>query len=184
MSPQFYFLLQYAEHERLFGLDLQTLVNIGVQLFNVILLFIILSRVLYKPVREMLLKRTMRIREQMQYAEEEMTKANELKAQYEKKMREIETERIGILEAARKVASDKSKQQLADARTEAEAVKSRAFKEIELEQERVRDELKKNVIDISSAMAAKLLTRSVDESLHDQLFNETMTELEGVAWHS
>jgi F-type H+-transporting ATPase subunit b len=184
LNPQLLFLLETATRERLFALDAQTLIQIGIQLINVLLLFFVLSKVLYKPVREMLLKRTVRIRDQIQFAESEMAKATELKNEYQKKMKEIESEKIEILEAARKSASDKSKQQLAEARTEAETVKNRALHEIELEQERVKDELKKTVIEISSALAAKLLNRTIDDNLHDQLFNETMRELEEVAWHN
>jgi F0F1-type ATP synthase membrane subunit b/b' len=53
-----------------------------------------------------------------------------------------------------------------------------------MERERAADEMKKSVIEISSAIAAKFLTKSIDADEHEKLFNETLAELEGIAWHS
>jgi len=184
LSPHVFFLLESAPPGRVFGIDMQTLIGMGITFLNIAFLSFMLSYLLYKPVREFLLKRTMRIREQLQFAEQEQAKGTELKQQYEQKMKDIERERNDILDAARKQAADKTKQQLAEARSEAEATKARAFQEIELEQERVQDEMKKAIIDISSAMTAKFLSRAIDADTQEKLFNETMAELEEIAWHS
>ena len=44
--------------ERLFGLDSQTLIQIGIQLLNGIILAVALGYILYKPVKEFLHKRS------------------------------------------------------------------------------------------------------------------------------
>ena len=178
------FLLDSLPPGSMFALDAQTLIRVGITLFNVLLLAFVMTKLLYKPVREMMLKRTIRIREQMLRNEEEQTKVNELKTEYERMIKDIDLERTGILAEARKLAVENSKKQLDDARSEAESIKARAFQEIALEQERVQHEMKKAIIDVSSAITGKFLTRSIDADTHEQLFNETMAELEELAWHS
>ena len=44
--------------------------------------------------------------------------------------------------------------------------------------------MKQAVIDISSLMVTKFLTRTIDADAHEQLFKETMAELEEMAWHN
>jgi F-type H+-transporting ATPase subunit b len=168
----------------MFGLDQQTFVGIVIQFVNYSVLAFILTYLLYKPVREFLAKRSARIQDQLRYAESEVTSANALKAEYETAMKGIENEKVTILEEARRQASARTKQKLEDARSEAEHIKERAMHEIELEHERVKDEMKKTIINVSSAMAARFLTRSIDAEAHERLYDEIMSELEEMAWHS
>jgi F-type H+-transporting ATPase subunit b len=177
-------LLENLPQGGVFSLDLQTAISIGLNLINVIVLFFVLTRLLYKPVRQFLLDRTIRIRDQITFAKVETEKVNELKAQYERLLRDIDQEKAEILDAARKLAADKTKQQLDLARSEADAIKSRAFHEIEMEQERVKEEMRLAIIDVSSALASRILSRTIDGETHENLFNETLAELEGMQWHS
>jgi len=182
LDPQLFFLL--AAEPRLFGLDFQTLVQIVVQLLNVSLLAYVLTRLLYKPVKKFLYDRTERIQDQIQFAEEEKTKASELRSEYELKVKEIAKEKDEILDAARKLAAEKSKEHLDAAREEAESVKTRALKEIEMERERAKDAMKQSIIDVSSMITAKFLAKNIDANVHEQLFKETIAELEEITWQS
>jgi len=183
LNPQVFFLLEIPAG-RLFGLDGQTLIQIVIQLLNVSLLAYVLTRLLYKPVRHFLNERTNKIQDQLEFAEEEKTKAMELRTEYEQKVRDIAREKDEILDAARKLAAEKTKEQLDAAKTEAETVKVRALKEIEMERDRVKDEIKKSIIDVSSVMTAKFLTKSIDADVHEQLFNEAIAELEEIPWQN
>ena len=167
---------------RVFGLDGQTLRQILAQLFSVGLLAFILSKLLYKPVRDFMSKRTARVETQLKTAEREVAKANALKAEYEQKVKEIEASRAAILEEARKVAADVKSQVLDEAKKEAEKMRERASANIELEFERARSEMRHQIIDVSALMAAKFVSKSIDQQTQDSLFEETMAELEGGAW--
>jgi F-type H+-transporting ATPase subunit b len=168
----------------MFGIDAQTLVQMGIHFLNIAILAYVLRRLLYKPVTEFLKKREERIKGEIDFAEQEKSKAIELKLKYEQMVKDINDEKYEILEAARKLAADKSKESDAAAKVEAEAIKSRAFKEIEMAQENAKDEVKKAVIDVSALMVSKFVARTMDDETQEQLFNETMAELEGIAWHN
>ena len=185
MGPQLFFnLLQSVPQERLFGLDGHTLIGIIIQLASVIVLFVILKKLLHKPVTDFLKKREDRIEGDLQLAENEKVKANQFKLEYEQKVKDIAREREEILDAARKVAAERAKETEAAARSEAETIKTRALKDVELEQERAKAEVKQAIIECSSAMVSKFLTRAIDAEMQEKLFNETMAELEDVAWHN
>lgn len=183
MNPQILFLLE-AVPGRVFGLDQQMAIQIGIQLFNACLLAFILSWLLYNPVRNFLINRSIRIREQLRQAEEDMTTANDLRSQYEGKLKEVDAERDEILSAARKLAAEKGKEILAEAKVEADAVKARADINIKIEQERVKEEMRQTIIEISSAIAQKYITQAIDKNTHDRLFTEVMAEMEEMTWQN
>jgi F-type H+-transporting ATPase subunit b len=151
---------------------------------NVAILALVLTKILYKPVIKILNDRRERILAEVEDAEKSKAEAYQLKTKYEEIMKGVEQEKYDILETARKLAAEISKEQLAEAQDEANALRARAHKEIEMEQERAKSEMKQAVIDVSSVMAAKFLSRSIDADTHEQLFNETMAELEEIAWHN
>ena len=169
---------------RVFGLDGQTLRQILAQLFSVGLLAYVLSKLLYKPVRDFMGKRSAKVEHQLETAEKEVAMANALKAEYEQKVKEIDASRAAILEEARKVAAEAKNQVLDEAKKEAEKIHERATANIELELERARAEMRHQIIDVSALMAAKFMSKSIDKQTQDALFEETMTELEGAGWRS
>jgi F-type H+-transporting ATPase subunit b len=169
---------------RIFDLDPQTVISSVIVLVNVALLAFIMSKLLYKPVRQFLFDRTNRIRDQIRQAEEAAQSAGAMKAEYEQAMKGVDKERNEILEMARKLAADRTREQVSEARHEAETIKNRAMREIEREREQAGDEIKRAVIDISTLMVSKFLTKEIDAETHERLFAETMAELEGMAWHN
>lgn len=167
---------------RVFGLDQQTLISIGIQLINAALLAGVLAFVLYKPVREFLRKRTERISAQIARAEEERIKAGELKAQYEQTLACIEQERDAVLEEAHQLAAEQTSRLLSTAEKEAAAAMERALADIRAERESAREEMRLEIIAVASAMAEKFVIQAMDAETQDRLFTEAVAELEGAAW--
>ena len=167
---------------RMFGLDMQTVWSIGLNLFHIILLAIILSWILYRPVRDLMRKRTEKIEGQLSSAAERLESANAMKAEYEQKLAEIEVKRVEILEAAYKQADDTSKLILDDAKKEAKAVIARADRDVKAEMERLSDEVRLHIIEVASVMAGKFIESSVTDNDKNKLFAEALNELERVTW--
>jgi F-type H+-transporting ATPase subunit b len=180
----FEFLLSSVPEGRLFGLDSQTLLQIIATLVNVSLLAFILSRLLYKPVQNFLQDRSEKIKGQMEQTRDDMAKATELKLLYEQKIKGAEQEREEILDDARKVAAETGRQIVAEAKNEADAIRTRAAANVEMEWERAQNEMRQAIIEVSAAMAEKFITLAINKETHDRLFAETMSELEGMTWRS
>ena len=184
MSSGALFLLSTVPEGRLFALDLQTLIGIAIQLVNALVLAAILSFLLYKPVRNFLQKRIDRISGQIKSTEAKLAEADALKAHFEQKMREVERERAEILEGARKVAAEKRGELIDEAKKDADSLRERARLEMQREQERVKDEIRRYIIQASSAMAKKILTHTIDQDTQNRLFDQTIAELEETPWLS
>ena len=167
---------------RIFGLDQQTLIQIGINLLNVSVLAALLSWLLYKPVRKFMAARTERIASQIEEAARQQKEAEELRAEYEAKIAEIAIEREEILEGARRMSAENAKQVLADAKAEAEGVRERAAAEVEHERERVRAEMKQVIIEVSTAMTEKVLMASVDDAVYERMFEKTVSEMGQTKW--
>ena len=169
---------------RLLGIDSQTLIQIVAHIINVGVLATLMALLLYRPVRKFLKTRSDRISEQLKQAEDDMAAATELRLQYEQKMKDIDRERNEILDDARKTAVENGRRLVAEARAEADTVKERTAANVEMEWERAQDEMRVAVIEISAAMAEKLMTVSMNKEIQDKLFDETMAELGGKTWRS
>lgn len=169
---------------RMFALDTQTLISIGIQLLNFCILAVILGFILYKPVQKYMNKRTERISRQIGDAQNKTARAEELKAEYEAKLTEIAAERAAALESARLEAAERSRQVLDAARSEAAAIRQRAEESVLAEEERLKKEAWQYIVEISSLMAEKLVRKTIDSETHERLFAEAMAELEETPWPS
>ena len=167
---------------RVFGLDQQTLISVAIHLFNLAVLAFVMAKLLYKPVRDFMQKRNARIGDQIARAKEEHIEAEDLRQRYEQKISDIELVRDEMLAAAREDAALQTERIIAEARSEAEAILSKAADEITGEKRRMQAEMKRAIIEISSSMAEKFVAISIDDAARERLFDQTVAELEGMAW--
>ncbi|MCI6868490.1 MAG: F0F1 ATP synthase subunit B [Lachnospiraceae bacterium] len=170
--------------DRLFGLDLQLLVDAGIQLLAILVLFIGLSYLLFNPVRELLRKRQETIKKEMEDAAKDKEDAAKLRKDYEAKMRDVSKESEAILSETRKKALKKETEIVNEAREEAGRIMDRANREIELEKSKVRDEVKKEMIAVASAMAGRIVTASMDEAKQNELIEDTLKEMGDETWQN
>ncbi|NLZ39200.1 MAG: ATP synthase F0 subunit B [Firmicutes bacterium] len=178
------YLAQAAPEGRVFGLDFQTLLQIGIQLLNAIILAVALTFILYKPVKEFLRKRTEGIQSKIVEADETMAKANELIVEYEEKLKNIDKEREEILETARLKAAEESKIILEEARREAFEIKKRSLASVAEDKERLKEETRLYIIELASLMAEKFIKQSIDAEIQDKLFEEALAQLEETPWQN
>ena len=180
MNPQWSFLLDATR--TMFSLDMQTFLDMIPNWLNFAVLAAFMTYLLYKPVLKVLHNRANRVESDILTAAKDKKTAEELKTQYEQKVRDIELERSAILDEARKTANDKRNSILEEAKAEAQDLKNRANRDIASERERVKDEVHQAIVDISADMAAKLVAVTIDKNAHDKLFNEAMAELEATVF--
>ena len=100
MGNLFVFLAQSVPDGRVFALDRQTLISMGIMVLNGIILAVALYFILYKPVTEFLQKRSERIRNSIEEASSTMAKARELINEYESKVSNIDKEYERVLQEA------------------------------------------------------------------------------------
>lgn len=152
-----------------------------ISLFVIIWILYIL---LFKPVTAFLDKRKESIARTIDEAKNQKSSAIELKAEYEAKLGSIKEEANEILKDTRTKALAREEEIIRAAKQEAESIKQKALEDIKLEEERVKDELKKEMIDISTMMASQFVTTSMDEQKHHELIDKVIKEMGDIQWLS
>lgn len=168
----------------IFSLDAQLLFESLITLISMIVLFLLLSYLLFNPARKLLEKRREHIREEMETAAKDKEDALAFKEEYDAKLREAEKEAEAILSETRKKALKKENEIVNEAKEEAARILDRANREIELEKSRVKDEVRQEIISIASAMAGKMVAASLDEKTQAQLIADTLKEMGDETWLS
>ena len=170
--------------DRLFGLDLQLVADLAIELIAVFVLFTAMSNLLFNPAREFLKKRQEKIKGEMEFAAKEKEDAIALKAEYTAKLNDVQKEAEEILSETRKKALKKENEILDEAKAEATRIRYRATKEVELEKNKVKDEVKQEMISVASIMAGKFVAASMTEKQQAQLIEETLKEMGDKTWQN
>ena len=169
---------------RLFDLDPQLLHDSILLAISVFFLFLIMSYNLFEPARKLLEERKAKIKQDIDDAEKDKEEAAAEKAEYEKKLKEVDKEVEAILAEARKKALDNESAIIAEAKEEASRITARAREEAALEQKRVADEMKQQMISVAAAMAQKVVSAQIDANVQSSLVEETLREMGDTTWLS
>ena len=169
---------------RLFNLDFQLLADAVLTMIAVFVLFLAMSYFLFNPARKMLNDRKEKIQGELDMAAADMEQAQELKAEYESRLKGVEKEVQEILSDARKRALVNENQIVAAAKEEAARIIERAKVEAELEKKKMADDVKKEMISVASAMAGKVVAASMDTTIQNNLIEETLKEIGDSTWLS
>ena len=170
--------------ERLVDLDPQLLHDAILLANAVFVLFLLMSYLLFNPVRKMLEDRKNKIKGDIDSAIADKKDAAAIKAEYEEKLKDVDKEAEEILSEARKKALNNEARIVEQAREEAARIIQHANEEAELEKKRVLDEMKQEMISIASMMAGKVVAASIDTTIQDTLVEETLKEIGDRTWQS
>lgn len=173
-----------ASKTRILGFDLQTLIQIGFQMVAVLALFYALGRLLFKPVRKILSERSEKIETTLDKIEADNAAAKELKADYESKLKNIKAEADKILAHAHTRAVAREDEIVKEAHEEAGKIMARAHLEIEREREQLKDDVRREIIEVATIMAGKFVEVSLSEEQQKVLVTETINEMGDDTWLS
>ena len=169
---------------RLFGLDYQLLFDAAITAINVFILFLLLSVILFNPVRNMLKKRQDKITSDRETANQSREEALAMKAEYEEKLKAANKEAELILSDARKTAVPNEQKIIDEAKEEAARIIERANKEAELEKQKAADDVKQQIVAVSAMIASKLIAKSIDESESNAIIEQTLNEMGENTWRN
>ena len=153
------------------------IIQIIISLLNLVILYLIIRRFLFKPVQKVLAQRQQTIDSQYAQAEKAVSEAEEDKKVWNAKMQHVEADAEAVMQSANKAAKRNSEEILQDARTEAGAIISMAKEQAALERRKAEDGIKEELADVSTELAGKLLGREINEKDHRDLIDAFIDEL-------
>ena len=169
---------------RIFGLDKQLIVDVCFQGISVLILAAFLSYILFEPVKKMLNNRKEKVQNDLETAATNKAEALKLKETYEAKMKEIDKEVDEILSNARKKALKRENDIVDEAKEEAARIIARANNEIQLEKNKLQDEIKVEIVKVAAVMAGKMVKMQMDDSMQNALLQDTLKEMGDDTWLS
>lgn len=173
-----------ADGTFLFNLDPQLLFDALLLAVAVFFLFMLMSYLLFNPARKLLQDREERIKNDIDAAAADKEQAAALKAEYETKLKNVDKEVDVILSEARARAKKSAVKIEEEAKEEAARIIANARKEAELEKKHAMDDMKQEMTQIASLMAAKAVAASIDTNIQDTLVDETLKEMGESTWLS
>ena len=151
--------------------------QILVSLLNLVLLFLIIKKFLYQPVKNVLKSRQDKIDEQNSQAEAYLSEAEETKAQLEAKLNNAENQADEILNEATVNATRRKEKILAEARDEADAIIRQAKTNAELEMKKAESDIKTQIVDVSFELSKKIIEREINKEDHHKLIDSFIEQI-------
>lgn len=137
--------------------------NIIVSLANLAIIYFILKKLLFGPVKKVLAERQKAVDTVYDEADRTLAEANESKELYENRLASAEEEANVIVEEARTKAKKVSDSIISDANEKANAALRRAEDNIALEKRKAVNEMKDEISDISVEIAEKIIGRELTD---------------------
>jgi F-type H+-transporting ATPase subunit b len=148
------------------------------QVTNFIVLLVILKRILYKPVREIMEKRRGIIEQKVRDAERTESEAGALKSRYEAEMNGLQEQKTGMLEKMQQDVDKERTRLMSRAREDALKVEEREKALLVAEKKTLEAEIKEKVLDSVEVFSSRIMRDLADEMLHEALFRKFLKELE------
>ena len=163
---------------------MQTLEIISIQfwlmlisLANLAIIFLIVKRFLFKPVKAVIAKRKAAIEAEYREAEEARTSAAQSRDAYAQKLAGAQAEADGMIQAATLTANRRGDRIVEDARERADGIIHQAQVEAELEKKKAQETIRQEIADVSATLTEKLLGREMSGGDHRQLIGAFLDEM-------
>ena len=146
-------------------------------LVNLLVLFIVMKKYLFGPVKKMIDERQKEIDDLYADANQSKADAAELKDQYETRLAEANEEKEEILRNAYRKAQLREEEILREAQDKAAQTLKRADAQIELEKKRALNEIKDDVSTMAVDIASAVLSRDIRAKEHTALIDSFIENL-------
>ncbi len=145
-------------------------------LINFLLLFGLLTAVLYKPILKMLDERQARIKESLEQAEKIKEQTSRSEEQVKAAIEAARKEGQVIIAQASQIA-EKLKEEAKDgARKEAQVIINKARDEIKLERDKSIADIRAEFASLTVLAAEKVIKESLDATKHRKLINDVLEQ--------
>ena len=148
-----------------------------VQGINFVILLFILQRLLYRPFLAKMAERTQAIQKSLDEAQAARAQATRQQEENEARLRAAHAEAAAIRAQALKEAGEEQRRLVEAARAESQRLVESAKAQMDADVRRAREELRREVADIATAVAEKLVRRSLRDEDHRRIVAEAISKV-------
>lgn len=144
-----------------------------------ILFLVIMFKYAFPKINGVLEERIEAIQGRLEYAQEQVNKAERMRERYESQLDDAKSEANRIIEDARQTAQALRQDIIEKAEAEAEAIMRRAQSEVRTERDRTVQQLRAEMGRLSVQLAEKIVQRELDDEAHEGLIDDYIDTLAG-----
>jgi F-type H+-transporting ATPase subunit b len=148
-----------------------------VQVVNFVVLLVILTKLLYKPFLAKMAERTEAIRKSLEEARAARAEAARQQEENEVRLRAAHAEAAAIRAQAVKEAAEEQRRLVDAARAESQRLVESARVQLDADVRRAREELRREVGDLATAVAEKLIRKSLRDEDHRRIVAEAISRV-------
>ena len=146
--------------------------SILLSLINLLLLFLMMKKYLFKPVKKVMAQRQQQVDDLYSAANEARSQADTMRQEYETRLASAREEADGLVRTAVQTAQKRSDQILADASGQAAFIKQKAESDIQREKKQMLQDARREISDIAISIAEKVVEREIKKEDHAHLVDE------------
>lgn len=154
--------------------------NAGFTVLNLLILYFVLKKLLFKPVTAYMESRSAKIDEAINSANSAKEETKRLEVEYREKLKAASEEGKKIVEEHKAMANTEYNFAIANAKRDAKTLVDDARKEIEVEKEKAIVALKEEVSDLVISASEKVIKKNMDTDTNRKLVSEFIDDA-GVA---
>lgn len=158
------------------------LVNMLVQLTATLVLYFILRKFLYFPIKDLLNKRQDYIMKNVEDSEKNNLKSQVALRDYELKLKEAKKEANEIVDQAKKRSDDIVNKSVSDAKEESRKIMEKADKELANKKSMAMDEMKGDMVNIAILAAEKLIGENISTKKDKEIIEKSIEEVGKEQW--
>jgi len=148
-----------------------------ITIINITILFLVLRKLLFKPVTKFMADRTKRVQDTIDQAQKDREEAAKLLADYENKLKNAEAEAREILKTTRENAERQAQLIIAEGKQEAQNTVDAALKQIEMERQAALTRFKLEAAALVMAVSAKISAKDFSGDDNRRYVNMLLDEL-------
>ena len=152
------------------------LIGLITQVVGFVAIVVLLTWLLYKPLLRVLDQRSERIRESLEASERAREEAAKSQEEMQQQIEESRAEGQQLIAQARDVADRFREEELAKAREEISAQRSRAEADIQRERDAAIEDIRSEFAGLAVVAAERVIRRSLDDEGHEELIEQVLRE--------
>lgn len=151
--------------------------QIVISLCNLLLLFLLLKKFLYKPVMRIMKERKELLEGEYAKAEKAVSEAEKDRRGWEEKMQGAREEAQRVVNDATRDADRRGEEIVGEAKLRAASIIREAENQAELEHKKAQEGIKQEIVSVSAALAEKMLEREVSPDDHRALIDSVIAQI-------
>ncbi len=146
--------------------------QILISLINLLILFLMLKKFLFKPVQKMMAARQAQVDQVYEDADKQLKSAAQMKQEYEQRLSSARDEADTLVRNATATAQQRGDQLVSEAQQQASRLKQKAAEEIEQQKKQMLSEVRQDISELAVDIASKVIEREINQGDYDAFVDE------------